>query len=320
MTSLLKYLKLDKNYCLVTHVNPDLDAFSSLLTLLVTLHRLGFSVKGYLEDQMEFTFFLHGWELFRDLEKKELNSNYTLIALDCGSLDRIWPSNVIKNADSIINIDHHFDNPLFGTINICDHMASSTTELLYLLLKSDDIPIDLKLASNIYAGMLFDTGGFRYSNTRSTTFKTASELISLGVNPSLMADRVFTHFEKQGFNALELALFHTEYWEDNQILFSFVSYEEILEHKLCSEDFDGIIDILRLNRLIKYSILIRETEKGFFKGSVRAKEPYEIGETIRILGGGGHKRAAGFSTRYGSIEEIKMVLKNNFKKQLGING
>jgi phosphoesterase RecJ-like protein len=316
MEALSENLSKSNFYCLCVHENPDLDAFSSLLSLLLVLNGLGFKVKGYLENCPEWMSFLNGWELYKELENLQIPEHYQVIALDCGSIERIWPKDIREGSSGMINIDHHFDNPLFGSVNICDHSVSSTAELLFTLFKQDGIAIDEKIASNIYAGILFDTGGFRYSNSRANTFKTVVELIDLGLNPSLMADRVFTKWDEKGFCALQLALANVEYWEENQILYSFVSFQEVEKYKLSNADFEGIIDILRMNRKTKYSIFIRETEKGDFKGSVRAKEPHEIGEAIRSLGGGGHKRAAGFSVKNKSIEEIKSILTVSFKKLL----
>lgn len=316
MISLLEKLSKDKNYLICTHVNPDLDAISSLLSLTFVLHNIGFKVSAKLENSPDWMYFLTGWDLFAKLEKLEIPDLYDVIALDCGSKDRVWPNKALDNAGSIINIDHHFDNPLFGSVNICERDVSSTAELLYRLFKQDSIPLNQEIASTLYAGILFDTGGFRYSNTKASTFQTATEMIALGVNPSEMADHVFTFWEKSGFCALQVALANIEYWENNQILYSFVSWKEIQENNLKNEDFEGIIDILRLHRLAKYSILIREIEKGVYKGSVRAKEPYTIGDALRSLGGGGHKRAAGFLTHQISIEEITKTLVNNFNKLL----
>jgi phosphoesterase RecJ-like protein len=313
---LLDHLRKDDFYCILTHVNPDLDAISSLLTLLIVLVKKGYRVSAGLEDYPSHFDFLEGWELFHELSNLSLPTTYHVISLDCGSMDRVWPQEIVKNASSIINIDHHFDNPLFGSVNICDHHISSTAELLYILFKSDHIDLDSKTAGNIYAGILYDTGGFRYSNTKMGTFHTVSELIKYGINPSLLADRVFAKWDSKGFCALQLSLANVRYTEEEQILFSYVPYSDMVSNQLSTSDFDGVIDILRLNRNTKYSVLVREPEIGLFKGSVRAKEPYEIGEAIRELGGGGHKRAAGFTTTIFTIEKIETTILQTFKKLL----
>jgi phosphoesterase RecJ-like protein len=316
MTSLLDSIQKDQFYWICTHINPDLDAVSSLLSLLYVLNNLGYQVAGKLENEPEWMNFLFFWDLYKDLEKQNNRDEYHVIALDSGSKDRIWPGELTRNAKSIINIDHHYDNPLYGTINICETEASSTAELLFQLFTNDNITLDRETASNLYAGILFDTGGFRYSNTKMGTLKTSLSLIQSGIHPSLISDHVFNRWDTKGFSALQLALSSVEYWENSKILFSFVSHKEMTDYHLSNSDFEGVIDILRLQRFACFSILVREIEPGLFKGSVRAKEPYVIGDSIRVLGGGGHKRAAGFSVKLESIEDIKTILKNNMKALL----
>ena len=307
MTSLLNHLTKTKLCCICVHTDPDIDAISSLLTLTSVLHSMGFLVTCRLENIPEGTEFLAGWDLFRELQTVTAQSPLDLIALDCGSVHRIWPKEVLGLANQIINIDHHFDNPLFGSVNIVDLTYSSTAEILYHLLKEGGIQLTTEHASNLYAGLLYDTGGFRYSNTKAATLVSAVEMINHGANPSLLANQVFTRMDHRSFKALELALKNAEYWETRGTLLSFVSYAEMKEHHLTNASFDGVIDILRQNRTVHYTILVREADPGIMKGSIRAKEPYVIGDLIKDLGGGGHKRAGGFTNTL-SYERIKQIL------------
>jgi len=313
MTTLAQILEQNSTYAVVSHIDPDLDAISSVLSLLFYMNQNGIQARGYLENIPDYTDFLYGWDLFDLGHQVSLPEKYTLITLDCASVSRIWPSSLFQKTKSVINLDHHIDNPGFGSMNFVSHEVSSTAELLFQMMKTESYSVPKEIASNLYAGLLFDTGGFRYSNTKISTFETAKQMIQIGVNPTYLAEKVFNRWEKNGFQALELSLSTIEYWDKNQILFSFIPYQMISKLNLLNSDFEGVIDFLRVRRSIKVSILIREMEPGYYKGSIRSIEPYAINDIVRPFHGGGHKRAAGFSTSDYTISEIKSILQETLK-------
>lgn len=308
MTPFFNLLSKERSIVIVAHTDPDLDAISSLLTMTSLLHDRGYTVISRLENIPEGLEFLYGWELYKELENRVVPDKIDLIALDCGSIDRIWPKDIIQKAEQFINIDHHFDNPHFGKINRVDLTLSSTAEIIYHLLIEENLQPTKEMASNLFSGMLYDTGGFRYSNTKAETFVTASRMIENGANPSWLADKVFSRMDRCTFTALRLAIQNSDYLDSPSMLFSFVPYAEIEKHQLNNASFDGVIDILRQNREVSYTVLLRETKLGVWKGSVRAKEPFVIGAALKKLGGGGHKRAGGFTTASFTIEQIKEML------------
>jgi len=297
-------------FVLCTHHDPDIDGVASSLALSIYLKETGKEVVVFFENFLEYMNFLNGKEnisAFKDCTKL---SDCTLIALDCASKERIWPQEVIEKAIKIINIDHHSDNTYFGDINLVNTKVSSTAELLYNLFKEKGIEPGIEICEDIYAGILFDTGGFRYQNTSYETLSTASELLSRGVNAAKIAENVFSKWDESGFKALYLALKNSEYLQDGKILFSFISLREIINEKLKSEDFDSVIDILRGNKRAKVIILLREIKETFFKGSIRSKGKISINTVAQKFGGGGHPHAAGFETEFSSFYLIKEKLIN----------
>ena len=226
-----------------------------------------------------------------------------LVSLDCATKDRIWPSLCYSRAQTVINIDHHIDNPHFGSVNFVDPALSSTAEMMFRFLQQEEKSIPLEWIENCYAGILFDTGGFRYSNTKVSTFETARACVQAGINPTKIAQYVFQSWTTPSFTSLRIALEHIRAYYQGQVLVSSISYQDIQKNSLHRLDFEGLIDILRLHQSAKVVVLVREMEPGIWKGSIRSVNGLSILPLAHSLHGGGHKYAAGF-TYPGSIESI----------------
>ena len=135
--------------------------------------------------------FLAGWDGVRHFADLDLSRYRYAIVADCPSLDRIGPVRPGLSPDvCLLNIDHHQDNECFGAVNIVEEI-SSTCELLYHLAMGLGYEVDAVAAAQLYAGILFDTGGFRFSLTTDTTFEVAAELVRRGVRLDAIAEGVF---------------------------------------------------------------------------------------------------------------------------------
>lgn len=301
-------------YVLCTHHDPDIDGVGSVLALSLYLKERGDKVLTLLESFPEYMHFLNGGENIEPLSAIKNLSNFTIIALDCASRDRVWPKDAVDKAERVINIDHHIDNTKYGNINVINPWVSSTAELLYNLFKVKKIELNVEICENIYAGILFDTGGFRYQNTNYETLLISSELLLKGVSANKIGEFVFSKWSESGFRALNIALKNLEYFEDSKILFSFISYKEIVKENLKNDDFESIVDILRSSRKARIAILIREIEENFFKGSLRSKGGVSINHIAQKFSGGGHPHAAGFEVKFANILSLKEeILKEALK-------
>ena len=135
--------------------------------------------------------FLAGWDGVRHFADLDLSRYRCAIVADCPSLDRIGPVRPRLSADiRLLNIDHHQGNECFGAVNIMEEV-SSTCELLYHLASGLGYEVDAVAAAQLYAGILFDTGGFRFSLTTDTTFEVAADLVRCGARLDAIAEGVF---------------------------------------------------------------------------------------------------------------------------------
>ena len=154
------------NFALSTHINPDGDAIGSELSLYLFLTRLGKSVKMFNTDAVPANYrFLPFWESIESARSIGTYRPEVLVVLDASTLERIGKtlSKTLSPTQSLINIDHHATAEAFGDVNLIVPSASSTSEIVYKLIKSHQTPIDKACALCLYTGLMFDTGCFRYS-------------------------------------------------------------------------------------------------------------------------------------------------------------
>jgi len=294
------------SFLLCTHENPDIDGVCSLGILHLWLESHGFSVQSIVQPPVPGTDYLHGLEtVITDPFQLNMHHPSILVSLDCATPQRIWPQIVFSIKAIHVNIDHHVDNTRFGDHPFVDSTASSTAELMYAELRKEGCSIPLPLLENCYAGILFDTGGFRYSNTTSVTFMHAMELLKAGVAPAPMAQHVFQSYTCQSFQALKCALENCIYQNKTpSYLFTHIPHAKIQEHHFSPPDFEGIVDILRLHKEADLIIFVREVKPNEWKGSIRSTPKYSILDMAHSFQGGGHRNAAGF-TFFGSYIELK---------------
>jgi len=184
LQKLQKFLSTKPKILVLAHANPDGDTVGSSLAMFLALRNANLDVKISCFDQIKKLDFLSGIENFiTDFDENDFDA---FVFMDCGDKKmtrfheekpRILSKNVVK-----INIDHHPTNDHFGEINFVNTEASSSSEIVFHLLKELDSKITPQMATALLTGLYTDTGGLQHQNTTPETYFTASELIRLGGN------------------------------------------------------------------------------------------------------------------------------------------
>lgn len=306
--------KIDQsnNIIIVGHVNPDGDTVGAGLALLLGLE------KKYPEKRIDFVLqddvpkniaFLKGCDRIKKIEDV-INPNYDLaIFVDSATIERV--GKVAKLIGDIfkINIDHHISNPKYGDINIVKDI-SSTSEIMYSILKDLDIEITLEMGEAIYLGLVNDTGNFAHSNVTDKTFLVASELMRIGVNNNKIVNDFFKTKSYERMKVLGKALSEMVFVEEKKIMYFYLSFEALKNLNAIKDDTEGIVEELINYSGSEVSLFLREEESGKIKGSLRSKHNIDVNKIAGIFGGGGHIKAAGFTTELSSEEIIKKVVEN----------
>lgn len=253
----------------------------------------------------------------RDISFKGSEASYDLIiTLDCGdrkNLGKVYEDNKkMFEETSVINIDHHASNDMFGTINLVDTKASSTAELVFYIIKGIDLGlIDGDIATYLLLGIIADTGSFQNTNTSSEAFNVSAELVRLG---GRQQDIIKHLYKTKKLSTLKLwgkILSKLQIDKEHRILWSNISYEDFKSTDTAEgEDTKGIIDELMSNAPnVDIICLIRETAPGKIVTSLRTKtKEVDSNAIAHQFGGGGHVMASGFTLEQTTLAEVEKNL------------
>jgi phosphoesterase RecJ-like protein len=306
-------LRSAERFLLTTHENPDGDALGSLLALQAILSQLGKDSVMYLAAK-EFPLpveyrFLPLEEVFHEPPADVVDR--VIVFLDCGNIDRT-PDGFLRSADArVVNIDHHHDNTRFGQVNLVDTEASSTAEIVYGLAKALGAEVTPEIASALYVGLVTDTGRFSYDNTGPAAHRLAAALIEAGVEVGDTYRRLYERVPIEKLRLVARALEKIERRDDCRLALTYLAasdYEATGASEVLTE---GIIDYIRALEGTAVAAVVRD--RGEEAGSARkvslraADGEVDVSAIARRHGGGGHRRAAGFSTDL-SYEQIVEAL------------
>jgi bifunctional oligoribonuclease and PAP phosphatase NrnA len=306
-------LRAGDRFLLTAHEGPDGDALGSLLGMHHLLTGLGkdsvmFMAAKEFPLPIEYRF-LPLEEVFH--EPPADMADRTVIFLDCGNIDRMPVDFLINGDHRIINIDHHHDNTLFGDVNLVDTDASCTAEIVYMLAQLLEVKVGKEMASALYVGLITDTGKFMYENTDARTHRIAAELIEAGVKVDDTYRRLYEHVPIEKLRLVARALDGIERHCDDRLVLTYVTAADYEATSAGEEMTEGIIDHLRSVEGAKVAALIRDQSsrgRAARKVSLRSSDgAVDVSAIARAHGGGGHKRAAGFSTDLESDELVAFI-------------
>lgn len=229
----------------------------------------------------------------------------SLAILDCPDLSRLGGVAALLPAGlPLLNIDHHPDNALFGTVNLADPEASSTCELLCRVIRANGFPLPPEAATNLYAGILSDTGRFCFSNTTAEALSVAARLIRLGADPVTVGHHLYEDFLPgqlrlwaEVVGTIDLAL-------AGRVAVAVITQEVLARHSVSSEDTQDFAEIPRLVSGVEVGVLLSELPEGRVKVSLRSHGPVDVNAMAARLGGGGHQNAAG-AVVSGALSEVR---------------
>jgi phosphoesterase RecJ-like protein len=295
-------LRAGDRFLLTTHEGPDGDALGSLLALHRILTQLRKDSVMFLAAK-EFPLpveyrFLPLEEVFHEPPVDVVDR--VLVFLDCGNIDRMPVGFLHRDEAKILNIDHHHDNTRFGTLNLVDTEASCTAEILFGLAKLLGAELTPEIAGALYVALVTDTGRFMYENTGVATHRMAAELIEAGVDVHDTYQRLYERVPIEKLRLVARAIDRIERFADCDLAVTYISADDYAETGASEVLTEGIIDHVRALEGIEVAAMIRDKTDGGHsarKVSLRSTTGrVDVSAIARKRGGGGHRRAAGFST------------------------
>ncbi len=303
-------IKNSKKILIVSHINPDGDAIGSSCSLYTTIYdnfkkKADLIAVGHLANMYKFL------PNINEVKQKYDDSMvYDLvITLDVASLDRLSNAKILfDKAKNTINIDHHKTNIEFGNLNFVSPTSSSTGEVLLGIYNNLKWKISKESAIGLYTAILTDTGGFRYENTSEDVFKSAAQLVSLGINPNEIYKNCYELKSKNFVLFQNYCINKAEFSQDDKIAYTSV-YKRDIENFNGEEDFtEGLVEILRSIDKTDIAFIAKEIDSKTTKISMRSKIA-DVSDICAVYNGGGHKFAAGCTIKADIKSAVKKILK-----------
>ena len=291
-----------QRFLLTSHARPDGDSIGSQLAMAYALESLGKQVRLVNADAAPEHYFE-----FPGVDRIEIAPRTgwvadALIVMECSDLTRTGVAGLDDHF--IINIDHHAGNRMYGAINWFDESAAACGEMVFDIIRALSVPLSPEIATHIYLAILTDTGSFHHSNITPRTFEICRQTVEAGVNPTIMARRVY---DSNSFGKLKLigALLDEMQLVDGGRLAVLRMDDAVLAACGCTQnDTEGIINLPLTAREIQAVVFFKMSANGEVRVSMRSKYDVDVRVVASEFGGGGHKNAAGFTVA-GKLEDVQ---------------
>lgn len=298
---ILYFIKKYNNFLLIGHKKPDGDAIGSMLSLHLALKKLDKDTILACDDALSDRF-----DSLPDSDKIILLKNTPkiiknidlVITLDSATYELTGLNNHFQRKDlpTILNIDHHHDNPEYGNINYIEPESSSVCEIIFKLIKDINVPITENIATCILNGIFVDTDSFKNPNTSIDTLRITSYLLSRGADLKSITKN---NLKDKSLSALKLwgiALARLSKNNKLGIISTIITREDLKRCGANYEDLEGVANFLNSIPEAKASLVLSERDDNEIKGSFRTlHNNVDVSKIAALFGGGGHKKAAGFS-------------------------
>jgi bifunctional oligoribonuclease and PAP phosphatase NrnA len=316
----LERVRDDARFVLATHENPDGDALGSLAAmhgLLTALGKDSAMFVGPTDLPLPNEYRMLPLDGLIQVAPTDV-AERTVVLLDCGNIDRNSAA-VLRDGRHLLNIDHHHDNTRFGTLNYVVPEASCTAEIVWDLMGGLGVRPDAAVAEALYIGLITDTGRFMYENTGARAHVMAADLIEAGVDVPGVYRRLYEGVPLGKLTLLSVALGHVQRFDSGALTLASLSAEDFERAEAEESYSEGIIDQLRTLQDTRVAVLVRELSggrAGQSKVSLRATDDdIDVSVIARAQGGGGHRRAAGFTTTL-ELDELIAFLRGAISAQL----
>ena len=310
ITQIVPLLKQARSVAITTHINADGDACGSAAAMTLLLTQMG--MQAHVVNPTPWPQ-LFGFLLTDDVTDRTadgaaaLRGIDALLVLDVSEMKRLGQLAPAVRSLKVprIVLDHHVagDDPA-GTVLLTDESACATGELVFDVARALGLTITSDIANALYAAILTDTGGFRYSNTSPRAHVIAAELMRAGVDPEQMFRRIYASLSMGRLHLLRDSLHLLGVDTEHGIAWISVTADALERYDVSPEDLDGIVEHPRSIAGTRLALFFRDLGYGKVKVSFRSSGDVDANLLARQFGGGGHARASG-ALIPGTLDDVR---------------
>ncbi|WP_353777754.1 DHH family phosphoesterase [Winogradskyella sp. 3972H.M.0a.05] len=306
ISELKTLLSAPKSIIIVPHKNPDGDAIGSTLALYHYLLLNDHNAKviapndypGFLKWMPNESDILH-YDTSKDEADTLISDADLIFTLDFNALFRAGDMvHSLKDANATyVMIDHHQQPDDYAKFVYSDVDMSSTCEMVYNFIDmlGDSDKINSDIATCLYAGIMTDTGSFRFPSTSNKTHHIVASLIEKGANNAQIHNSIYDNNSYERLQLLGCALKNLKVIPELRTAYITLSQEELDTYNFQKGDTEGVVNYgLSLKGIIFAAIFIENRQEDIVKISLRSKGDFSVNEFSRAhFNGGGHTNAAG---------------------------
>lgn len=316
-----EFLKRYGKFIISTHESPDADGLGCEIAFLDFLKQMGKTaiilnsdpvpeICRFMDIDNELTVLENESQIPEDI------NDYAQFVLDTNDYNNIGSAYRVLNnkVREYFIIDHHQggDQNMIND-NFIKVEAASASEIIYSIIRHYDKKLNFKTAQALYTGIVFDTGSFRFPKTTSDTFRIASDLVSYGVDPFTIYEKLYESNSLSSFRLRGRILSSMEVLEGGKMIAMKLTPEMVTETDGSFSEGESTINMPFTVKGVMASLLIKQDIDGPVKISMRTKGNLDVGSLAIQNGGGGHKNAAGYKTKL-SIDEAYKKAVEDMKK------
>jgi phosphoesterase RecJ-like protein len=287
---------------LLAHVSPDADALGSALAVGLALEKLGIDVAVSFGDEPfaipRILRSLPGQHLHE--APADVDARRVVVSFHVSSIERLGVLQpVAEKADTFVAVDHHSSYTAFGRTHLVDVSAPATAVLALELVDRLGVELDDVIAIPIYAGIVTDTGSFKFEATTAATHEVAARLLGTGMRHDVVARHIYDDEPFAALRLLGAALDRSVLEEDAAgglgLVWTVVAGDERAALGLPLDAVERVIDVLRIATEAEVACVIKQDDTLAWRVSMRSKGRVDVSAVAMGLGGGGHRFAAGFT-------------------------
>ena len=307
MRDLAQWLLARDDFAVCGHLSPDGDSFGSAIALTLALRGLGKRAFAASPEPIPHMYaFLPGRETVF-LAGEEPFAPRCVIHVDTASEDRVGVRFAGEDAMDSALIDHHASNPGFDDIRYIDGGASSTGELIALLLDELGAPVTPEIAVCLYTAISTDTGNFQFSNTTPAALRVVARLIESGLDINAASASLFRTRTLPRTQLLGEALHAMRLSDDRRVAVTLVTREMMARCHAGHPDTESIVNYLNEIEGVEAAAMLEERDDGKVKVSLRSAGRADVSAVAQSLGGGGHRFAAGATVALDPEDAVRAI-------------
>lgn len=305
---------------IIGHTSPDADALSSVGAMFDLSTALGSEVYAFADKKALGTYdFIPHVDKVSAQAPADLRVFDVILILDCGSLSRTAIEEGLRKIMAlpgesrpfVIEFDHHQPVETYADLEIRLTEKASTTEIVHQFFKVNELEINKEVANCILIGLMTDTGHFLHANSSREAISVSSEMLLAGASLPKIIDHTV---HNKSFSALKVwgrALENMKFNSESGLASSALTageLDELLpagEREANADLFGDIVSFMASLAGVRAALLLRE-EEDKVKGSLRTNDDgVDVAKIAANFGGGGHKKASGFSVK-GKLQKTEM--------------